>query len=54
MCLGRQFALVEIKIILAEMVRNYRFVSADEGFSVENPSFTFRPRGLKVRFQKIE
>ncbi|KAI2615518.1 cytochrome P450 [Hypoxylon sp. NC1633] len=52
-CIGRQFALFEIKTILAEIVRNYRFVSVDQDFTVENPSFTLRPHGLKVRFEKI-
>ncbi|KAI0112811.1 cytochrome P450 [Hypoxylon sp. NC0597] len=52
-CIGRQFALFEIKTILAEMVRNYRFVGVDQGFTVENPGFTLRPHGLRVRLEQI-
>ncbi|ORY68349.1 cytochrome P450 [Pseudomassariella vexata] len=42
-CLGRLFAMREIKIILVEMVRNYRFLEVDGPFTVENPSLTLRP-----------
>ncbi|KAI2467817.1 cytochrome P450 [Annulohypoxylon bovei var. microspora] len=53
-CIGRGFAMFEIKTILFEIVRNYRFISVDSGFTVENPGFTLRPHGLKVRFEKIK
>ncbi|KAI0804906.1 cytochrome P450 [Xylaria sp. FL0064] len=52
-CVGRLFALREIKIILFEMVRNFRFVEVAEPFIIENPSLTLRPAGLKVRCQKV-
>ncbi|KAI0843577.1 cytochrome P450 [Hypoxylon sp. FL0890] len=53
-CIGRQFAMFEIKTILAEIVRKYRFVSVDQGFTVENPGFTLRPHGLRVRLEQIK
>lgn len=52
-CIGRLFAMFEIKIILAAMVRNYRFLSVEKPFKVENPSFTLRPAGMEVRMEKV-
>ncbi|RYO78864.1 hypothetical protein DL766_010305 [Monosporascus sp. MC13-8B] len=52
-CLGRLFAYMELKIILFEIIRNYRFLSVVKPFTVENPSLTLRPRGLEVRFEKV-
>ncbi|KAI1288558.1 cytochrome P450 [Xylaria venustula] len=52
-CVGRSFALCEIKMILFEMVRNFRFVEVAEPFIIENPSLTLRPAGLKVRCRKV-
>ena len=51
-CLGRSFAFREIKIILVEIVRNYRFLAVEGPFTVENPSLTLRPRGLRVLLEK--
>lgn len=45
--------MFEIKIILAEMVRGYRFLGVDKPFTVENPSFTLRPAGMEVRMEKV-
>lgn len=45
--------MFEIKIILAAMVRNYRFLAVDKPFKVENPSFTLRPAGMEVRMETI-
>ncbi|KAI1091137.1 cytochrome P450 [Rostrohypoxylon terebratum] len=53
-CIGRLFAMFEIKYILTEIVRNFRFVSVDNGFTIENPGFTLRPHGLRVRFEELE
>ncbi|KAI1854249.1 hypothetical protein JX266_001390 [Neoarthrinium moseri] len=52
-CIGKQFAQFEIKTILVEMVRNYRFLTVEHPFKVENPGFTLRPGGLEVRIEKI-
>lgn len=52
-CIGRLFAMVEIKLIMAEMVRNYRFVNVEKPFTVENPGFTLRPAGMEVRLERV-
>lgn len=52
-CIGRHFALYEIKMILVEIVRNFRILGNVTPFTVENPSLTLRPRGMKVRLEKV-
>jgi cytochrome P450 len=39
-CIGRAFAFIEIKLILVEMIRNFRFLSIEKAFTVENPNLT--------------
>ncbi|RYP91722.1 hypothetical protein DL770_002163 [Monosporascus sp. CRB-9-2] len=51
-CPGRSFAFREIKIILVEIVRNYKFLAVKGPFTIENPSLTLRPRGLRVLLEK--
>lgn len=57
-CIGKRLGLYEIKIALFEMVRGYRFLSVDEDefgpFTVETPGIVLRPKGMKVRVEKIE
>lgn len=52
-CLGKQFALHEIKAVLFEIVLKYRFLGVEDSFTIENPALTFRPCGLRVRFEPI-
>jgi cytochrome P450 len=52
-CIGKQFAYMELKTILVEMVRNYRFIGVEKEFTVENPNLTLRPAGLEIRLEKI-
>lgn len=52
-CIGRQFALYEIKTILVEIIRDFNILEGVEPFTIENPSLTLRPHGMKVRFQRI-
>ncbi|KAI6080281.1 cytochrome P450 [Hypoxylon rubiginosum] len=52
-CIGRSFALLEIKTIVVEMVRRYRFLYVAKPFSVGNPSLILRPTGLEVAVQKV-
>ncbi|KAI6081793.1 cytochrome P450 [Hypoxylon rubiginosum] len=52
-CIGRSFALLEIKTILVEMVRHYRFLYVAKPFSVGNPSLILRPTSLQVAVQKL-
>ncbi|KAL2283227.1 hypothetical protein FJTKL_10108 [Diaporthe vaccinii] len=57
-CIGKKLGLYEIKIALFEMVRSYRSLSVDEEefgpFTVETPGIVLRPKGMKVRAEKIE
>ncbi|KAI1410752.1 cytochrome P450 [Hypoxylon sp. FL1857] len=52
-CIGRPLALMEMKIIFAEIVRNFRILNVEKEFKVENPSPVMRPNGLEVRFERI-
>ncbi|KAI1316408.1 cytochrome P450 [Xylariaceae sp. FL0255] len=51
-CIGRGFALREIKAILFEMVRAFQFLEVVEPFKIENPGLTLRPAGLRVLCRK--
>lgn len=53
-CIGRQFAMFEIKVIMVEMVRNFRLLAVEKPFEIENPSFTLRPAGLEVKIERIK
>lgn len=53
-CIGKQFALHEIKAVLFAIVRRYEFLGVHGEFVVENPSLTLRPHGLRVRLQKLD
>ncbi|KAK6074247.1 cytochrome P450 [Seiridium cupressi] len=52
-CIGRHFAMVEIKTVLVEMLSHYRFLSVEKPFVCENPSFVLKPTGLEVSIEKI-
>ncbi|KAI1387264.1 cytochrome P450 [Hypoxylon trugodes] len=52
-CPGRSFAFMEIKIILAEIIRNFRILEVAKGFKIQNPSLTMRPSGLEIRLERI-
>ncbi|KAH8664481.1 cytochrome P450 [Xylariales sp. PMI_506] len=49
MCIGKGFALMEIKIILVELVQRFHFVKVDKPFTIENPGFAMRPNGMQVQ-----
>ncbi|KAI0174420.1 cytochrome P450 [Pestalotiopsis sp. NC0098] len=53
-CIGKAFAMMEIKTILIELVRNYRFLKVEKNYTVENPNLTLRPAGLEIRLEKIK
>ncbi|HYZ02825.1 MAG TPA: cytochrome P450, partial [Candidatus Binatia bacterium] len=44
-CLGNTFALVEAAVVLATLVRRFRFEPADGGEPAVDPVVTLRPRG---------
>ncbi|ETS86108.1 hypothetical protein PFICI_04133 [Pestalotiopsis fici W106-1] len=53
-CIGRQFALYEIKTILVEIIRNFRVLRDVSPFTIENPGLTVRPRDMKVHLERLE
>jgi cytochrome P450 len=52
-CIAQGFALLEIKTIMVEMIRHYRFISVEKPFTYENPSYTLKPVGLEIRLERI-
>lgn len=52
-CIGRGFALAEIKIILFETLQRFRLLSVEKPFVLESPSLSLRPIGLEIRIEKI-
>ncbi|OTB04987.1 hypothetical protein M426DRAFT_145735 [Hypoxylon sp. CI-4A] len=54
MCIGKSYAMVEIKIILVELIRRFRFLGVEKPFTIENPGFALRPKGLEIRLSKID
>lgn len=53
MCIGKSYAMLEIKVALVEMVPRFRFGAVDKPFTIENPGFAMRPNGLEVRVERI-
>ncbi|KAF4455209.1 cytochrome p450, partial [Fusarium albosuccineum] len=53
MCIGKSYAMLEIKCILIDMVPRFRFHAVGKPFTIENPGFAMRPSGLEVRVEKI-
>lgn len=52
-CIGRSFALAEIKIILFRTVQRFRLLNIEKDFALESPSLSLRPNGLEIRIEKI-
>lgn len=52
MCIGKSYAMMEIKIILVEMIRQFKFLHVNRDFTIENPGFALRPCGMEVRLEK--
>lgn len=50
-CLGKGFALLEMKTIFVELVRNFRFLRVEKSFTLANPSLVLRPNGLEIRLE---
>lgn len=53
-CPGKGFAMYEIKAILFELVRRYRFLAVEGSFTLENPSLNLHPRGMNIRFERLK
>lgn len=53
-CIGKQFAILQMKTVLIEMVRNFVFEPVDLITAYENPAIVLKPKGgLKVRVRRI-
>ena len=52
-CLGKTFALLEMKLVLVHMVPRFRFVKLEEEFEIESPGLATRPSAMKLRIEKI-
>lgn len=52
-CIGKSYAMLEIKCVLIELVPKFRFHAVDKPFTIENPGFAMRPNGLEVRVERI-
>lgn len=52
-CIGKSFALLEIKTTLVELVRNFRFESVVQQPTYANPSLVLAPNGLKIKIQRV-
>ncbi|KAI0023455.1 cytochrome P450 3A5 [Xylariomycetidae sp. FL0641] len=61
-CIGKAYAILEVKVYLIELVRNFRFSRSaelkalgDRPLPMQNPSITCRPRGaLRIRIERIK
>ncbi|KAI1084355.1 cytochrome P450 [Whalleya microplaca] len=53
MCIGKSYAMMEIKIILVGLIRRFRFLKVEKPFTIENPGFALRPNGLEVGLERI-
>ncbi|KAH6873898.1 cytochrome P450 [Thelonectria olida] len=54
MCPGKALALLEVKILLVEMIKEFRLEAVDGELEVRNPSLTLKPKeGLRVRVRQL-
>ncbi|KAF5022630.1 hypothetical protein F66182_5306 [Fusarium sp. NRRL 66182] len=54
MCIGKSYAMLEMKCMLMQMVPRFRFHAVDKPFTIETPGFAMRPTGLEVRLEKLQ
>lgn len=59
-CIGKQYAAVEVKVLLARVVAGFRLLPGEElerrrmHVPLRNPGIVLRPRGgLRVRFERL-
>lgn len=54
-CIAKSFAMLEIKAILVELIKNWRFERAWEGEIGFQNAITLRPKGgVRVRVTRVE
>lgn len=52
-CIGRNFAWLELKTIVLELVRNFIFQRVVQEPTYANPSLVLAPNGLKIKMQRV-
>ena len=53
-CLGKSFAVLEMKLVLLHMVPRFRFLAVERPFEIESPGLATRPSDMLLRIEKIE
>ncbi|KAI1641311.1 cytochrome P450 [Biscogniauxia mediterranea] len=54
MCIGKSYAITEMKIMLVDLIRRFRFLKSEKPFTIENPGFALRPNGMEISLERIE
>ncbi|KAK7955917.1 uncharacterized protein PG986_005139 [Apiospora aurea] len=54
MCIGMNLAYLEMKVVLIEIMRRYRFVEVVREPRLQSPSFLLHAHGLEVRVERID
>ena len=54
MCIGYKFATMEMKVVLAELVKNFSFGEVPDCVVKEVSRGTVQPDGLKIRISPVE
>lgn len=52
-CIGKGFALLELKTIMVELVRNFSFESVVQQPKYANPSLVLAPNGLRIKMRRV-
>jgi cytochrome P450 len=53
-CIGRQFAMLESKAVIIELISRFRFLKLEQPFTVVVPSFVLSPQDMMVRVGRVE
>lgn len=52
-CIGKNFAMLELKTIVIELVRSFEFDSVAREPRYANPALVLSPNGLQIRMQRL-
>ncbi|KAH7067184.1 cytochrome P450 [Paraphoma chrysanthemicola] len=52
-CIGKAAAMIELKTLFVEMIRQYRFIKVETKPVIENPSLVLKPTQLRVRVGRV-
>ena len=53
LCIGKGFAWLEMKMVLARVMPRFRFLSIEKPFEIETPGLATRPAGMEIRIERI-